>query len=763
MRGQGPTLGPGLALWVLAVALGVLALPRMPALPWWLAAGAIGLLALRGRPWVRWLGAGLLAAAWTGTVAVCALDARWAGGDPARIHMLEVEVRGLPRPAPGYTRFLARVTAAGDEASRLLGKTVQVTWYAEDPLPVQPGERWRLPLRLRRPGGLRNPGGFDFERHALVHRIAAVAIGSGPGERTGAAGGIDLARGRIAARIGQVTGTSASLLRGLAVGDTSALGDADWDRLRRVGLSHLLAISGLHLGIVAGLAALLVRLGFRLVPGLGLRWPRPQAAALAALLAASGYALLSGLGLPTLRSLCMLAVALAGVLLRRRNPGGTSLALAALVLWALDPLALLTPGYWLSLAGVFWLLACVPRGEGLRHAAFSLARAQLVLGLALAPLSVLYFGGLSLAGFLLNLIAVPWVTLVVVPSLLVGVVLLPWPVLAEPCLRLAARAVHWIWDLAGLAADLPWAYLHLPEPTGWTVLLAALGCIVLLAPRGMPGRMLGGLLLLPLLWPAPSAIAPGAVRIDLLDVGQGLAVLVRTRGHALLYDTAARSRFGFDAGEAVVLPALRALGVRRLDRILVSHGDADHAGGLEALRRAFPQARVASGEPGRLGVAACRAGEAWDWDGVGFRLLHPPVHFPELGNQSSCVLQVATAGGRALIPGDIDRLIEQRLVREQAEALRANLLVVPHHGSASSSDEAFIAAVAPRWAAVSVGEGNRFGHPRPEVVARYRARGAELLSTAETGRIAWVLDAAGGRIELVERRDRRRFWDARSP
>lgn len=758
--GQGAGYGPLAAAGLLAVSLLVLQLPALP--PLWVAVlamaiGACGLLApsrlLRG------FGFALLAAGWTAGAAHSALSERIATAALPPAVNLVVEVDGLPRSSELATRFAARVLEAPGELYYLQGRRLQVSWFGSPPPAVEPGERWRLSLRLRPPHGLRNPGGFDFERHALQQRIAALAtVAREGGERVEPGRGVDLLRERIAQRIEASGAPVPALLRGLAVGDTRALEDADWDRLRHTGLSHLLAISGLHVGLVAGLFALLARGLYWLAPSLGLRLPLPQAAALAALLGATGYAVLAGLSLPTVRTLIMLGVALSGVLLRRRLAPGQALALAALALWAMDPLALLGPGFWLSLGGVFWLLACVPRGEGWRAAAGGLLRAQLVLGLALAPLSVLFFGGVSLAGILLNLVAVPWVTLMVVPVLLLAVLSLGWAPLSAFLLDLAGAAMQALWWLAGWAAGHSAAYLHLAAPEWPALLLALLAVLWLLAPRGVPARALALLLLLPLAVPARPVLTPGAFRVDVLDVGQGLSLLVRTAGHALLYDAGDRSRGGFDMGDAVVVPALRALGVSRLDTVMASHGDRDHAGGVGAVQAAFRTAVLIGGEPSRTGGQRCEAPTAWDWDGVRFELLHPPVHFPELGNEASCVLRVVGAGGAALIPGDIGEVIELRLLRERPEALSAELLVVPHHGSRSSSHPRFVEAVDARWAVIAAGAGNRFGHPHPEVVERYRAQGAETLESAREGRLGWWFAADGVRLVHRERMDRRRFW-----
>ena len=759
VRGPPRGLGPWQIAWLLAVALAFLRLPALPPVALLWTATVLGLVLL---PWrsllLRGVALALLGIGWTGVLASLALDDRWEADARSDPLTLSVRVEGLPDSDAISTRFRARVLEAPAGSAELAGRQLQVSWFAEPPPVLQPGEVWRLPVRLRPPRGLRNPGGFDFERHALVQGIDALGTVSGQGMRLAEAQGIDLLRSGIATRIADSEAPASALLRGLAVGDTRALENPDWDRLRLTGLSHLLAISGLHIGMVAGFAALLLRALYWAFPRCGLRMPLPQAAALAALLAATGYAVLAGLSLPTLRSVLMLAVALAAVLWRREGGLAQPLALSAAALWLLDPLSLLSPGFWLSLGGVFWLLACVPRSAGWRAAGAGLLRAQLVLGLALLPLSVAFFGGSSLIGLALNLLAVPWVTLCVVPVLLLGVLLMPWVEGSALLLQGAGAAMQALWDLAGLAAEWQWAYLYFADPGAWGVLLALLGLLGLLAPRGVPARALCALLLAPLLWPSQARLNEGEYQVDVLDVGQGLAVLVRTATHSLLYDAGARSRSGFDMGDAVVVPALRALGVHRLDRVLVSHGDNDHAGGLSAVRAAFPQAEVWAGEPARSAAEPCLGGTEWHWDGVHFSLLHPPAHFPELGNESSCVLRVAGPAGISLLPGDIGEVVEQRLLRERAAALAAQLLVVPHHGSRSSSSADFVAAVAPRWAVISAAAGNRFGHPHAEVVERYRLAGAALMGTASLGRIGWRFDGEGARVAVVERHAQRRFW-----
>jgi len=377
----------------------------------------------------------------------------------------------------------------------------------------------------------------------------------------------------------------------------------------------------------------------------------------------------------------------------------------------------------------------------------------------LLPLSVWFFGQVSLAGVLANLLAVPLVTLLVVPLTLLGVAFLPWPPLAAALLGAAAWLMDGLWWAAGWLQTLPWAQVFLSEPSLWAVLLALLGSVCLLLPRGVPGKPLAVLLLLPLLFPMQPRLAAGELSVTVIDVGQGLSVLLRTRHHALLYDAGPAFTGGLDLGEAAVVPALRALGVRRLDAMMISHADNDHAGGAGAVNRAFAPGLLLSGEPKQVeGAATCAGLADWVWDEVRFSLLHPPENFPELGNDSSCVLRAQAVGGSALLPGDINQIIETRLLREQAKPLASTLLVVPHHGSSGSSSKQFVEAVSAQFVLIASGHRNRFGHPRADVIDRYLATDAAIMGTVESGAIN-VLIRRDGEVEFAHRRStHRRYW-----
>lgn len=750
--------GPAVAAFALTGVTLSFLLPAVP--PRSLLAGLLvpGILLWWWHPRGRGPAALVAGFAWAALQGGLAMQQRLPAALEGRDLAAHAQVLGLPVAEGRRLRMDLRLLAVPD-APALAGRRVRVARYGAGP-PMDPGSRWELTLRLKRPRGLANPGGFDFERFALERRIVATGYIRGRPVARSAGGGVDQLRAAVSAQIAALRGpdSAARFLQALAVADTRQLSDADWAQLRATGVTHLIAISGLHVALVAGFGALLARVAYRVLPRLGLHLPLPQGAALAALLAASGYTALAGFGLPTLRTLAMIAAALLAVLLRRATGPWQALALALLAILAIDPLAALGAGFWLSFLGVAWLLWCLPRSllRG-RTLLRELGLAQWVMTLGLLPLGVWFFGQASLAGPLANLVAVPWVSFVVVPATLLATLLHPVPALASVPLAAGDHAMRaLLWLLEWLAAR-PWAIAWLPQPSVPALLMASLGALWLLLPRGVPGRPLALLLLLPLVWPVRVAPPDGEARVTVLDVGQGLAVLVQTRGHALLYD-AGPSRGGLDLGDAVVVPALRAMGVQRLDALVVSHGDNDHAGGADAVIRAYRPARVLSGEPERLGQGRrCTAGDHWHWDGVGFALLHPPPHFPELGNESSCVLRIRTAARTLLLAGDVSEVIETRL---PASELAADVVLAPHHGSRSSSSVGFVSAVGASLALVSAAHRSHFGHPAPEVVARYLASGAYVANTADMGALTIALDHDLP-VARGFRQQRPRYWRER--
>jgi competence protein ComEC len=715
--------------------------------------------------WLAWLLLGIAWAAWRGGLA---MDARLPRALEGRDFQVVGSIVDLPLHGTDASRFTLRVMQASLDGHPVsLRGRVSVAWYDNAPA-LPPCSRWQLLLRLKRPRGLLDPGSADSERSALERGIVAtgyvrndqgnVQLGMAWRCVDGVRGAV--ARG-IAARVHDPH--DAALLQAFSVGDTRGLNQHDWEVARANGVSHLIAISGFHVGVAAVFGVALALLLYALWPRLGCWLPRPQAQAAAALLVAGMYSALAGFGLPTVRTLLMIAVVALARCSRRASGGAQSLALAMIAILLFDPLAVLAAGFWLSFIGVSFLMLCLQaRGRGLRAFVHELSAGQLVMTVALLPLSLWFFGEASLVGALSNLIAVPFVSFVIVPCALLAVLLLGLcPPLATPVLWLAAQLAHAQWWLLERMATWPGAHWYLPSVQPWALLLALLGALWLFLPRGVPLRGLGVLLFLPLLLPPQQRLPAGAFQVWVLDVGQGLSVLLRTRDHTLVYDTGARYRSGFDLGEAVVLPAIHALGIGRVDMLMISHGDNDHAGGVEAVAAAFPQALRYAGEPARmpLPMRQCVAGQGWQWDGVRFEVLGPQNPNPRgKDNDNSCVLLVTGRGGRLLLTGDISTKVEGPIAAAVAPGA-APILLVPHHGSDTSSSAAFIAALHPPMALVSAGWRNHFGHPRPDVLARYAAAHVPVYNTAEQGAIALDFPAdAPPRREPGWRQRQPRYW-----
>ncbi len=679
--------------------------------------------------------------------------------------LVEGRIVDIPRKTEFGQRFEMDVARAGlDGAPAVVPRRILLN--SRDPsFAPRAGETWRLQARLKRPHGYQNPGGFDYEAHLFRERIRArgyVRDDTAPQRLDAEPGWYNIDRwrqdlgDRIRARLPD--NDYAGIVVALANGDGRGLSAEQWQVLRHSGTLHLVAISGLHISLIAGVVFFIARWLWALPGKTVLLLPAPQFGALAALLAAMFYAALAGFVVPTQRALIMLTVAMAGILWRRRFSPSQILAAAGLAVLVYDPLSVMAAGFWLSFAAVAVILF-VMHGDRLRMPlAWKWGYIQWAIALGMLPLMLALFQQLSLVAPLANMLAVPVFDLMAVPLTLLGVLTLGVaPDMAGFLFQLAAWLLHWLWQALAWLAELPFSQWTQPAPAGWALACGVVGVLLLLAPRGWPARWVGAVWLLPLFLVRPPAPPAGEAWFTLLDVGQGLAAVVRTREHTLLFD--AGPRFGdFDTGKAVVEPYLRAIGVRRLDVLIASHGDSDHIGGVESVRRALPVEKVLSSVPEKLPPAQpCQAGQRWEWDGVEFVMLAPADGDTARRNDHSCVLQVRNRHGTILLPADIEAGTEKKLVTQFGERLRSDILVAPHHGSKTSSTPAFIEAVAPRHVLFPVGYRNRYRHPHPEVVERYRERGIVSHDSPTAGALELRLADGGPRIAAY-RTWHRRYW-----
>jgi competence protein ComEC len=658
------------------------------------------------------------------------------GADGRRLRgseQIDRTVHGVVVAAPGRDggRFDLRVSAC-EPACR--PRLVRLSSYA--PLSLAVGERWVFDVRLRAPRALANPGRGDGE--LALWRAAVDARGYvrrperarrlAPAPRAGL---LERLRAQLTGRLEAAAPGRTGLLRALLLGDRSALDDRTWRRLAVTGTTHLFVVSGLHVALVAGAVLLLLRLCGRSVtdrPALGL-----------VLGVAGSYAVLSGFGLPVRRALAMLAALLLARVLGRVVAGPGVLLRVAALLVVVDPLAVLDPGFWLSCLAVAALLALDGSVAPHRSSLIRLLRPQLAVAAVLTVPLLAAFGWVPLLGPLVNLLLVPLVAVVVLPAGFLGLALdlAGWGGGAT-LLRGLADGLRSLFAVLEVGA----VTMALRPPGLLAGGLALAAALALLQPLPRRVRALAALVLgLSVCVPQPRPEA-GGYFVDVFDVGQGLAVLVRTRTRALLFDTGGRFGPDADAGAVVVGPALRALGVRHLDLVLVSHGDADHAGGLAGVRASLPVEAVLGPAAASPRDGPCSAPRQWRWDGVLFELLHPPAGAGAgATNRASCVLRVRGdlgPGPVTVIPGDIDRHVERRLAPRVG---RTDLMIAPHHGSRTSSGRAWVRHTRPRWVVFAAGEPNAFGHPHPEVVARWRAVGACLRTTGRSGMLSWSSDA----------------------
>jgi competence protein ComEC len=684
-------------------------------------------------------------------------------------------------------------------------RRVLLRWAGVDAvaLALQPGQRWQWPAKLHRPDGLVNPGGHDselaqFERgvgavgsvQAKVDATPAVLL-SAPApwdryvfERWRSALNAQIAAEGLAPRV-------AGLVAGMTIGEQSAIATRDWDAMRQTGVAHLAAISGLHITMMGVALSWLGQRIWRRSARLMRLTAAPTVGAWLGLFGALAYALLSGWGVPAQRTVIMVAVVTLLGVGGRRWPWPLVLLVAAVVVTALDPWALLQAGFWLSFAAVGLLMLSgqapdqlaggepLPLRRRMAQHLLSMGRTQWMAFAGLAPLSLVFFQAVSLVGLICNAVCIPLFTLVITPLAMLGLI---WPA----CWRVLQPLADQTFDILGFLGAQPWAVWQSPAVLPWASGLGLMAGAWMLAPGPWRWRLMAAPALLPLLWPSPLSLAwqappQGHVQVLAVDVGQGTAVLVQTAGHALLFDTGPRYSDEMDAGRRVLIGMLRYMGIGQLDALMISHGDSDHVGGAMSVLGAVGVTLIRSSlqadhellrAPDRMGHVPphqpCLAGQRWAWDGVQFEVMHPFQLADEaagLGdNARSCVLRVRAAGRQVLITADVEAPQEAALVAAHGHALQSEVLLVPHHGSRTSSTPALLAAVKPRVAVVQVGARNAYRHPSPQVMSRYEALGIPTVTTPACGAWHWqssVQPTPHGPLGRCWREACRRYWMAR--
>ena len=746
---------------------------------------------------------------WAATLAQLALAPQLAKADEGRDLNVIGTVASLPYHFSDGVRFnFAVEKVLGSDIK--VPKLVALAWYGGAHRgakgaavgAVQPGERWALTLRLQRPHGNANQDGFDYEVWLLEQGLRATGyVRSGPAQNRrldsfvfGFGNLVEHCRAVLRARIlHSLAGQPyAGVIVALVVGDQRAIDQSDWAVFNRTGVGHLISISGLHITMISGLFALLAstlwRRSFFTNLQLPLMMPAQKVAALVGAGTALLYVLLAGFGVPAQRTLYMLAVVAAALWLGRITSVSSVLCVALGLVVLLDPWAVLWPGFWLSFCAVALILyasvgrSAPPSGQvdagqlpgparlrRIRALLAAGAHTQYIVTLGLAPLTMLLFAQVSLVSPLANALAIPLIALVVTPLALVGS-LLP-ALLSSPLLWLAHATVALLAQALQYLSSFQFALWSAPLPPWWIFCWAMLGTVWVLAPCGWPQRWLGLAAWIPLLTALPTHPPEGQLWVTAFDVGQGMALLVETSNHRLLYDTGPAYSPQSNAGSRVINPYLKARGIGALDAVIVTHSDSDHVGGALAVLDHVGVRWVASSLPLTHPIVTaaphhrrCQAGQGWTWDGVHFEMLHPlaaSYDDPTLSpNARSCVLKIDAGGKSILLAGDIEAAQEAQLIARTAGqlqvALHADVLLAPHHGSGTSSTPAFLLAVQPALALFQVGHRNRYRHPKPEVFERYRALGIKRLRTDDSGAITLQFGPA---LQVSEyRQAHARYW-----
>jgi competence protein ComEC len=707
------------------------------------------------------------------------LPPAWEGRD---IEVIGV-VASLPTLGERGTRFEFDIEKTITEEA-IVPPHVSLNWYiergrkggADTPPPIiRPGERWRLTVRLRRPHGTANPHGYDFEAFALERNIRATGYVRFKGvneKRDDFAGGldhrVDQLRMSIRDRMNAALDGKAhrGVLVALAIGEQNTIPGAEWQVFWRTGVGHLMSISGLHITMVASLIYWLTFRVWARVRPLVLRLPAQRAAVFGGAVAALIYSAIAGFSVPTQRTLFMLTAVAIHLWMGRTISVSRILSWALLAVLLLDPWAVLAPGFWLSFSAVAAIFYVTAHRTGKLSSLKAATVTQVAVTLGLLPMTLALFQEVSVVSPIANAFAIPLISLVVVPITLLGAVL-PFDfllLLAHEIMALCYLALKWL-------AETPGAVWQSHAPPRWTIVAAMIGTAWMLLPRGAAPRWLGVFLLVPLFALQPARPREGELWVTLLDVGQGLSAVVRTAHHSLVYDTGPSFNPDADSGNRIVVPYLRGEGIRTLDALIVTHDDDDHTGGARSIIAARnPQWVMTSVEQdrdvleGANEVMRCDTRDAWTWDGVTFEVLHPVrddyLDDNRKTNNMGCVLKISSPGGTILMTADVEKLAEAELLSRDVDVLKADVMVVPHHGSKTSSTDAFLDAVKPNIALLPVGYRNRFRHPHPEVMARYAARGVKIYRTDDSGAITLKFAAdAQGTPEITEyRRVRNRYW-----
>jgi len=679
-------------------------------------------------------------------------------------------IQTIPNKQEHHQSFIFKAKEIIDEQGKNHGSTkIKLSWfnkYAD----LKVGDEWRFAVRLKKPHGLRNPGSFDYEKWLFQQHIRATGyIINHPQNQIIQSNHwikpIDRIREKIFKQISNhfEQPSLKGFLSALSIGVRHDILPSQWSVFQKTGTSHLIAISGLHIGLVAGLFFGLSTFLWRLSSKLCLQMPAKKAGAIGGIVGAIIYSVLAGFSLSTQRALIMIVIVMCSVFCRRQISTWHGILLALTVVLICDPLSTLSSGFWLSFLAVSIIFYGVSGRLKMRTLWWRWGRVQFVLSIGMFSVAILYFNQYPWISFAANFIAIPWVGCIIVPLCILGSVLSLFSIeLSQQIFFYAEKLLHPLWQILEPLSKIESFQWQSAIVSPWVLCASSVGVLLLLAPKGIPNRWMGVVFFLPLFFYSPVSLKQGELNFTLLDVGQGLASVVQTQNHSLIFDTGVKSSPDFDMGMAVVIPFLRKQGIKKIDTLVISHGDNDHIGGASSILKTLPVKKILTGVPERFGsknTKRCLKGQHWEWDGVEFRVLHPDGLAS--GNNGSCVIRVSNGEHSILMTGDIERPAEKSLIEKQSKLLASDVLVAPHHGSRTSSSKPFIDLVNPQIVLFPVGYRNRYRFPSQVILKRYFDMNIAMFDTANDGAISFKLAKHLPIIADRYRHSRQRYYHSR--
>ena len=718
--------------------------------------------------WARWLSFFVFGFVWASAYATLIHNKQLTNSLESKEVLISGRVIDLPVQGVRSIKFLFKIDEVITPIEDLaFPSKIRLSWYDLNKQ-VRSGEKWQFLVKLKKPHGLSNPHGFDYEKWLFQHQIGATGYvrTSDNNKRLTPAPWWAFGYWRESLKnyleVALAGNQHMGVIKALVLGDRSNISADQWDVFRKTGTSHLIAISGLHIGLISAFVFTVFRwLGLRLPY---LRRDVTRYAILASLLSAILYAALAGFSVPTQRALIMVSVVLGGLFWRRHYHPLHIILLALLAVLAIDPLAAMSAGFWLSFGAVGVILYAGVGRIGKPTFLKQLFQIQWAVSIGLLPLVLYFFQQVSLLSPLANVLAVPFVSFAIVPLLLVALILaLFHSSLGLMALKLVTYLVDILWYFLDIISKTSFSAMGLQSVSLVACVIAMVGVALLLLPKGLFSKPVACLLFLPLLFPSqPNELSLGEFKLVLLDVGQGLSIVIQTVENTLVFDTGAKYSEKSDMASLVILPYLKGAGVKRIDRLIISHGDNDHAGGAKTLLTNVPVNHLMTSVPELFQgykPITCKEGMSWALDGVNFEFLSPGQNTLFEGNEASCVLKISSVNGSVLLPGDIEKGTEQSLLQYKRKQLKADVLIAPHHGSKTSSTIQFIKAVNPQYVLFPVGYRNRFGFPKQQVVDRYASQDIKEFDTATHGALT-VRFSDGLNIGVDSyRQDSARFWN----